>query len=93
MITCLSERMRKLMRKELEHASVADKLTKELENIPGCRDGAPIGFEKERTRQPSAYQQFISQCMKAKNLKGFGESSQAMKECASRWRSEKEKRA
>lgn len=44
-------------------------------------------LEKREIR--SDYQNFISECMKAKKIKKFEEASKAMKECAKAWKQAK----
>jgi hypothetical protein len=49
------------------------------------------GKRQKGKREPSPYQQFIAKCMLDKKIKRFEEASTAMKECAKKWQSEKEK--
>jgi len=84
------------MGKELKAAlkfNVDDpKLHAALDKVPDC--DKPRAFElcgklKGSKRPLSAYQSFVSECMKAKKLHGF--DPEAMKDCAGRWREQKEK--
>ena len=91
-ISCISEDLKKVLSEEISVNALLD----ELQLIPECIDGAPIGFGKgskvqgeKKKREPSAYNIFVSQCMKSKNIKGFGEAPKAMKECAVEWREKK----
>lgn len=63
--------------KEALLGEVLDKSLREaLEQLPVCG-----------VRKRSAYQDFTSGCMKAKNLKGFDPG--ALKDCAAQWRQKK----
>lgn len=77
----------------------SEEIAKKVITIPECED--PQGIEiceckATRTRSKdgvtrvrTAYQEHISQCMKSKNIKGFGQAPAAMKECAAQWRAQK----
>lgn len=74
-----------------------------LDSIPTCDSGEPVGFgdltdssddqpkksSSKTKKKRTAYQDFVSGCMKGKNIKGFGESASAMKECAAEWQANK----
>jgi len=66
-----------------------------ISNFPTCGVGIPLELEEikekraRKKRAPSAYNQFIGKCMKAKKIKKFGEASGAMKACALEWRKTK----
>jgi len=64
-----------------------------LAKIPDCPGAREIQFcgNIKGTRPRSAYQEFVSTCMRGKNIKGFGEAPKAMKECAADWRKSKGK--
>ena len=72
-----------------------------LEEIPGlkellgkiadCEDPEGLELCGRTSRARSAYQEFVSSCMKAKKIKGFGESTAAMRSCAAEWRERKGK--
>ena len=78
---CMSDAIKESIAKIDQSARTAQVLSK----IKPCKDGAEIvmcGVKGTRPRSP--YQEFVSQCMKAKKLKGF--DPEAMKDCARRWR-------
>ena len=55
-------------------------------------DSCYIERSQEKAKKPrTEYQEFVSVCMKGKNIKGFGEAPKAMKECAADWRRQKGK--
>lgn len=71
-------------------------LMTDIEKLPTC----PLGFfmrleeiEKKARRKgkrpKTAYQEFISDCMKRANIKKFGEASSVMKACAAKWQQRK----
>ncbi len=97
-ITCLSNRLRKAMAGALISAGFNDDGTlRALQAFPECEIGDLKVEQEKRTekgeikakRPRSAYQNFISECMKAKHIKGFGNAAPAMKECAAQWKSRK----
>lgn len=61
-----------------------------LEKVETCPKGQALNMctVDGKKRQRSAYQQFISTCMKSKPIQGkaFGAASGYMKECAAEWR-------
>jgi hypothetical protein len=71
-------------------------LRRDLEAIPDCPERVavmicqPVARGRSRRtgekRAPSAYNQFISQCMKAGNIHGREEAAGRMKTCAADWR-------
>lgn len=68
--------------------------TKAVNEIATCPTGIIMDLCLGGTktgRQPSAYQQFIGQCMKSKPIKGkpFGEAAKYMKECSAQWKQQK----
>ena len=99
-ISCLSQAIKDVL-KENTHP----KFHPEIDEFPTCGIGmvlqlCPFDPEKHKTkarkksgekRPPSAYNQFISSCMKSKPIKGkpFGAASEFMKECAVEWRQQK----
>lgn len=86
-IPCLSDEVKIAIRQGVKDPEVLAM----LEEIAVCQVGPQIqmcGVTGKRPR--SAYQQFISECMKSKNIKGFGAAAPAMKECALEWRTKKE---
>ena len=81
---CISEDIKKALRKfaiSAEEMLVLDKL-------PVC-DVGNFNLCVKAARKRSAYQQFVSECMKSKQVHGFKEAAPAMKECAVRWKSQK----
>jgi len=80
-----------------------------IEQVPTCPAGhvlnlCPVnltaagakstrGNKEKSTRPRSAYQEFISQCLQTKPIKGkpFGEAAKYLKECAIEWRGRKSK--
>jgi hypothetical protein len=67
-------------------------LEKTLESIPTCSRNVIVEFCPPRPgtkRARSEYQEFISKCMKGKNIHGFGQAPAAMRECAAEWREQK----
>jgi hypothetical protein len=76
----------------LDAACVALNLTDEQCAI--IREAAEELCKEKRQkgkREPSPYQEFIAKCMLDKKIQRFEEASTAMKECAKKWQSEKEK--
>lgn len=51
------------------------------EEACGCRRGTSTA-----KRAPSAYNNFIGDCMRGKKIKGFANAAPAMKQCAAEWR-------
>jgi hypothetical protein len=93
--TCLSPGIKRAL-KEI----VDPELYQMIDSVPNCSAGEVLQFcpvseagvvGKPQKRPRSAYQQFISDCMKTKPIKGkpFGAASQYMKECAREWRERK----
>lgn len=89
-ISCLSPRLKQVLIEELSREGAMDELLRELEDLPECPRGVPIAFgSTKKGRGRSEYQQFISECMRAKNIRQFGQAAQAMRECAAEWRKRK----
>ncbi len=87
-VPCLGKDIKQVIANEINDRNVITTLN----IIADCDD--PMGIELcgkvgKGQRARSEYQQFVSVCMKGKNIKGFGEAPKAMKECASEWRSRK----
>lgn len=99
-VSCLSPQLKATL-KEFTHP----KFHAEIDEFPTCGPGlvlqlcpytpteAPARRRKTggEKRPRSQYQEFISTCMKQQPLKGkpFGEAAKYMKECASKWRQQK----
>lgn len=70
-----------------------------LEEIPGlkellgkvadCEDPEGLEICGRTGRARSAYQSWVSECMRGKKIKGFGEAPAAMRDCARQWRERK----
>lgn len=96
-ITCLSEEMRMLLTEALISAGESPS---DLQEIPSCNTEEMVGFgnsgrggaKVKRSGPPSKYNQFVSACMKSKNIKGKGQAPVAMKECAAEWQRQKKTR-
>lgn len=65
-----------------------------LETVATCPAGEIMNLcsGSSKKRAPSAYQQFIGECMRSKPIKGkpFGTASKYMKECSLEWKSRKQ---
>jgi len=92
---CLSLGIKKYLKEVVD-----EELHAMIDEMPTCPAGevltlCPVPTESYRTagtkRAPSAYNEYISQCMKAKPIKGkpFGEAAKYMKLCAQAWREKK----
>ena len=94
---CLSPGIKKYLKE-----AVDSELHQMIDEMPTCPTGevltlCPVSAEPTKTgprikRPRSAYQEHISQCMKAKPIKGkpFGAASQYLKECAIEWKQRKQ---
>ena len=82
---CLGSDIKAVILKEIP--SLKDVLGK-VADCPGPRSLELCGRGK---RQPSAYQEFVGQCMKGKSIKSFAEAPQAIRSCAAEWRERKGK--
>lgn len=60
-----------------------------LNKIPDCAQPRELQFCSRGTRPRTAYQEFVSGCMKGKNIKGREQAPVAMKACATEWRVQK----
>jgi hypothetical protein len=79
---CLSDEIKEIIR-DNTHDTDINKL---LDTVPTCPVGTIMELCLKKKRTTSAYQQFVSECMKKKNIKGFGNAPIAMKECALEWK-------
>ena len=65
-----------------------------LEKIADCPEDMDIqmcgGKTVRSKRAPSAYNIFVGDCIRAKDIKGFGAAAPAMKGCAAEWKAKKE---
>ena len=92
---CMSQELKAIVIESVRDAGKRSKLEETLAQLLDCNDGTPLRFcgsgKKGSGRARSKYQEFISQCMQSKKIKGFGEAPKAMKECAAAWRQQKGK--
>ena len=79
---CMSDAVKQSLRK---FAISAEEMLM-LDKLPNC-DVGNFNLCVRAARQRSAYQQFVSECMKSKQVHGFKEAAPAMKECAVQWKS------
>lgn len=88
-IPCLGATVKEVLIEEL--GTQIARLPQLLGEIPDCKDalGMDMCTKGKKARGRSQYQEFISTCMKAKNIKGFGNAAPAMKECAGQWKAQK----
>lgn len=88
-ITCVSQPARDLLSRS---GLLSTAELQVLEQISDCERGN-LGFtgKGKSGRARSAYQEFVSSCMKEKHIKGFGEAPKAMKACAAEWKARKGK--
>ena len=91
-IPCLSEEVKDAIRQ----GTSDDAILQLLNGIATCGGGVHFRFceggagrRQGSRRGRSEYQSFVSECMKGKGVKSFGEAPQAMKECAAAWRSKR----
>ncbi len=87
-VACMSKEAKDLLRGHFRDPA----LDATLDAIPDCRPKIILEFcpgKPGGKRSRSEYQEFVSRCMKAKNLHGFGQAGPALKECAVEWQSQK----
>ena len=77
------------IKKAILGSIISDAVRAILDKIPDCPDARGVVVCGGTTRQRSKYQQFVSECMKSKHIKGRAEAPLAMKECAAAWRAKK----
>lgn len=95
-VPCLSKGVKQVLKD-----STDPELHEMIDSVRTCPVGEVLRFcpvesrlgarKVKATKRPrSAYQEFISQCMKSKPIKGkpFGEAAKYMKECAHEWRNQ-----
>lgn len=86
-VPCIGSRLKELIKGE------APDLAEYLDQVQECRSATEIqlchldGRRKRSGRPPSAYNTFISGCMKEGNVHGRHEAAARMKTCAAQWRS------
>lgn len=99
-ISCLSNKLKSEIVNEFRQSGASDEKVEDfVNNLPDCGEGAPVeigefkpkkGGGVKTKRAPSAYNQFISKCMKAADIKGTGKkASSVMKQCALEWKRSK----
>lgn len=80
---CMSQSLKEAVLKFSDDPKVLLQL-KEIETCPaGEILQLCVGKVK---RKRSAYQEFVSKCLKEKHIKGFGNAAPALTECAGEWR-------
>lgn len=80
-VPCLGRNVKEAILKALPELKDA------VEGIADCEDPAGLALcGRSGGRRRSAYNEFISRCLKSKGIKGFGQAASAMKECATEWR-------
>lgn len=85
-IPCMGKDIKQVILEQIKDPVVAAT----LKIIPDCPESRAIelcGGKVKRGR--SAWHEFVSACMKSKNIKGFGQAAPAMKECAKEWKQKK----
>lgn len=83
-VACMSKEAKSLLRAHFNDA----RLNETLDSIPDCKAKIILDFCPSRPggkRSRSEYQEFVSKCMKRKNIRGFGNAGPALKECAAEW--------
>lgn len=86
-IPCLAPEIKQLIMDSFNDAVIQF----QLQSIPDCDEGILVEFCAKKKRQPSAYQLFISTCLKEKKVKGKDDAPGKMRECATEWRAKKER--
>jgi len=96
-IVCLSDELKAIMMGVLQETGIQDRKAENfIAGLPLCTSGAPLEVREikvqgntatKRKRKPSAYNMFISECMKKAKIKETGKrASSVMKECALEWK-------
>ncbi len=85
-VPCMAESLKDIIREFTDDPHTL----KQVDEIATCSLGEIMELCGGKTggRKPSAYNEFISQCMKGKPIKGkpFGTASKYMKECSEEWK-------
>jgi hypothetical protein len=91
-IVCIGANIKSAMVERITGRSLSDQILA----FPDCTHPDTIELDeatcnrKERRepgkRAPSAYNNFISTCMKGKHIHGFANAAPAMRECAQAWK-------
>lgn len=92
-ISCLGAEAKVSLMRDISRQDAG--LAELLSDLPTCKGRTPIGFSqtgKRAKRPPTAYQQFVGECLKAKSIKSFNEAPKAMRGCAQEWKAKQGKR-
>ena len=84
-VPCLSPEVKAAIKEKIKDPAVNNLLA----TVPDCSSPEMINLCGSKPRTKSAYQVFVSDCMKGKKIKSFGEAPVAMKACALEWRERK----
>lgn len=98
-ISCLSDKLKSEIVNELRKTGTDENTEDFINSLPDCKEGLPVGIgefkvkqsgKAKTKREPSAYNQFISKCMKEADISGTGKkASSVMKSCAVEWKKQK----
>lgn len=82
---CVAPEVREFIRRGYPDAATEQLLAR----LPDCPQGEALNVcgGKRGTRQPSAYQLFVGQCLREKKVKSFADAPAKMKACAAAWKS------
>ena len=103
-VVCLADELKAMIYSSIEMSAMNDNIKasiyQELEDLPGCEGEIPIDFDEakpggrkapKKKRRMSAYNLFVSDCVKAEKATSFKEGGQRMKECDANWKKGGEK--
>jgi len=79
---CFSNELKEVIKKAVKDPAVIEQIDK----IKTCEPGT-LQLQLCQGKRRSAFQEFMSRCMKAKHLKGIDPA--AMQECRREWKEEK----
>ncbi|MDP2872753.1 MAG: hypothetical protein Q8P31_09475 [Bacillota bacterium] len=90
MITCMSEELKTLLVELLKEAGADGETVSKVMLMKKCQDDSPLNVEKKQgktktKREPSAYQQHMSTCMKQPS----DNKKDLMRSCAKDWSAKK----
>jgi hypothetical protein len=83
---CLSEEVKAAIRERVRDPAVL----RVLEVTPACEGDELMELCLKKGRKPSAYQEFVGECLRRKKVAGFDDAPGKMKECAAEWQAHKE---
>ena len=90
-VPCLGPKVKAAISSQIKGTAVQEI----LDAIPDCKEPTAIqmcgGKKGKGKRAPSAYNNYIGECMRAKHIKGFSNAAPAMRECALEWKNKKTK--